>query len=95
MTDILTPRSRKAALLLSKEIPVGTHAGIKSMFGLHFIRTGIIDPELGKFFTDIFNLRHSNDYDDYIYCDQNTFLQNRPKAGTLIAEIQKLLNSQQ
>jgi len=37
------------------------------MFGLHFVKTGIIDEELNQFYIKIFSMRQSGDYEDY--CD--------------------------
>jgi uncharacterized protein (UPF0332 family) len=54
------------ALLIDKEIQTQTHAGVRQMFGLHFVKPGIVDNSIGKFFTDIFDLRQAGDYDDYI-----------------------------
>ena len=34
------------ALLIKNDIKASTHAGARQMFGLHYIKTGIIDKEL-------------------------------------------------
>jgi uncharacterized protein (UPF0332 family) len=52
------------ALLIDIEIQAQTHGGVRQMVGLHFIKTGIIENELGKFYTDIFDMRQTGDYDD-------------------------------
>ncbi len=36
------------------------------MFGLHFIKTGLINAELGKFYSDISDKRQIGDYDDFV-----------------------------
>ena len=41
-----------SALLINDEIKAQTHAGVRQMFGLHFVKTGKIEIELGKFYTD-------------------------------------------
>jgi len=56
-----------SALLASIEVYTKTHAGTKQMFGLHFVKTGIIDEYFNKFYTDLFSMRQSGDYEDY--CD--------------------------
>jgi uncharacterized protein (UPF0332 family) len=55
-----------SALLLTKNITTGTHGGVRRMFGLHFVKTGTIPKDLGKFYSDIFDMRHSGDYDDFV-----------------------------
>jgi uncharacterized protein len=36
------------ALLVDKDIHAQTYSGVRQMFGLHFVKTGIIDKETGK-----------------------------------------------
>jgi uncharacterized protein (UPF0332 family) len=54
------------ALLTHNEIDTRTHAGARQMFGLHFIKPGLFDQELGQFYTAIFNSRQTGDYDDLV-----------------------------
>jgi len=44
------------ALLIDKKITTSTHAGVRQMFGLHFVKTGTIEKDLGKFYSDILTL---------------------------------------
>jgi len=54
------------ALLIDKDIHAQTHSGVRQMFGLHFVKSGLIDKESGNFYSDIFDMRQTGDYDDYI-----------------------------
>ena len=54
-----------SALLLKKGLNAHTHSGVIGLFGLHFIKTGIIDSELGKFYSQLFELRQTGEYDDW------------------------------
>ena len=65
------------------------------MFGLHFIKTGKIDPELGRFLARLFDLRQIGDYDDFIDFDKEKVMELLPPAGQLISAIGKLLNLSQ
>ncbi|MFY0650449.1 MAG: HEPN domain-containing protein [Cyclobacteriaceae bacterium] len=69
-----------SAILLQNEINTQTHSGVRQMFGLHFIKTGIIDKELGKFFSDIFDKRQTGDYDDFIEYTQEDALSLKASA---------------
>lgn len=80
-----------SALLIKNKIQAQTHAGVKSMLSLHFIRTGRIDVQTGKDFFRLFDLRHNNDYDDFSFCDKETILDMRPKAEAIIRAINTLL----
>ncbi|MBF4475915.1 HEPN domain-containing protein [Methanobacterium formicicum] len=54
--DIAVSRSYYAmfyaaeAVLLTKNLKFSSHSGVVSQFGIHFIKTGIFKPELGRDF---------------------------------------------
>ena len=80
-------------LLVSKEIVTQTHSGVRMMFGLHFVKTGIINKELGKFYTDIFDKRQTGDYDDFVDFSKEEVLNMILPAKQLIDSIEKILDS--
>ena len=80
-----------SALMVDREIESHTHSGTKQIFGFHFIKTGIISPESGKFFSTIFNLRQTGDYDDFVEFDQNYVTALLMPAADLISQIEKTL----
>ncbi len=59
------------ALLIHYEIKTQTHAGVRQMFGLHFIKTNLIDRQHGRFFSEIFDKRQTGDYDDFIIYEED------------------------
>lgn len=79
------------ALLLKYEISAQTHSGVRSMLGLHFVLKGIVSKEDGKTFNDLFEKRHSGDYDDFVICDQEMVDNLLPKAKHFIDAISQLL----
>ena len=81
-----------SALLLDKGIESKTHSGTKQMFGLHFIKTGIISEESGNFYAVIFNLRQTGDYDDFVNFSEEDVIKLIEPANQLISQIEKLLN---
>lgn len=80
------------ALLMANDISASTHNGVRAMFALKFIKSGKMDISHGKFFNEIFEIRHSNDYDDFIFCDKETFDNFRPRTESLISEIKSNLD---
>jgi uncharacterized protein (UPF0332 family) len=80
------------ALLLSKKIQAQTHAGIRQLFGLHFVKTGRIDKELGKFYSIIFDKRLTGDYDDFVDHKEEDVLFLKSKAEKFIQETDKLID---
>ena len=79
------------ALLLKHHIAATTHAGVKSMLGLHFITKGIISVEHGKTFNTLFEKRHSSDYEAFAYCDKALVDDLTPMAEAFIQRIKELL----
>lgn len=54
-----------SAALLTKNVKPYTHKGVQQMFGLHFVKTKIVPPEMGRIFSESFFMRQYIDYDDY------------------------------
>jgi len=80
------------ALLISRKISTQTHAGVRQMFGLHFVKNGLIDKELGKFYSDIFDKRQTGDYDDFISFSKDEVESMIEPAKMLIASIGKIIH---
>jgi uncharacterized protein (UPF0332 family) len=80
-----------SALLLQHKIKAQTHAGVRQMFGLHFVKKGLIEKDLARFYTDIFDKRQTSDYDDFIEFSREEVVSLIPSAEQLIEEIEKLL----
>ncbi|MCD4833135.1 MAG: HEPN domain-containing protein [Bacteroidales bacterium] len=79
------------ALLVKNKIEAQTHGGVRQMFGLHFIKTGLIDKELGKYYSDIFDKRQTGDYDDFVDYIKEDVIELITPAKQLLAEIEKLV----
>lgn len=52
-----------AALMQSGGDLPRTHGGVRNQFGLHYVRTGIIDSELAGTLQDTYELRRKSDYE--------------------------------
>ena len=79
------------ALLLKHHITATTHAGVKSMLGLHFVSKGVVSIEHGKTFNTLFEKRHSSDYEAFAYCDNALIDDLTPLAAAFIQRIKELL----
>lgn len=82
------------ALLLKYDIQTQTHNGVKTMLGLHFVSKGIIPINIGKTFSTLFEKRHSSDYDDFAFCDQEMVNDLFPRAELYIHTIETLISSE-
>lgn len=79
------------ALFISKEIKAQTHIGVRQMFGLHFIKNGLIDKNLGRYYANIFDKRLTSDYDDFIDYSKDEVLALMKPANELISKINQLI----
>jgi uncharacterized protein (UPF0332 family) len=80
------------ALLLSKGINARTHSGVKTMFGLHFVNSGIFSKEENDLYTNLFRLRQEGDYEDFTTFDESDALYYLEPAGIFIARIEFIIN---
>ncbi len=78
--------------MISQKIVTQTHAGVRQMFGLHFVKNGLIEKELGKFYSDIFDKRQTGDYDDYVTFSREDVESMMEPAKMLIASIGKIIH---
>lgn len=77
-----------SALLLNSGMSVQTHNGINQMFGLHFIKTGILDKSFSSIYGRLFSLR---DYGDIFDLEEHDVLPFVEPTERLISAIQELL----
>jgi uncharacterized protein (UPF0332 family) len=61
------------------------------MFGLHFVSTGIVAKEIGKFYTELFELRQDSDYESYFEFEVQEVIVLLPPAKNLITEVGRIL----
>lgn len=79
------------ALLIKHHISTGTHAGLKTMLGLHFVSKGLISKESGRAFSNLYDSRQRGDYDEFVYSTREEVDELYPKAQRFIEEVDALL----
>lgn len=79
------------ALLLKNGISAHTHEGTLAMFGLHFVKTKIVDISLGSFLSRMEQLRKKADYNcNYDVSEEEVSSMVEP-ARTFVSTIENLL----
>ena len=78
-----------SALLFKYDIKSETHNGVKTQFNLHFIKTGKLNVEFGKLYSNLFDWRQESDYADFIDFDEETILPLIEK----VAEMNELITA--
>lgn len=79
------------ALLLKNNLNPSTHDGVKTQFGFHFIKTGIISKEYGKLYSKLFDYRQKGDYGDMYDFTEEIVAPLIEKVSAFINEIKKHL----
>ena len=65
------------------------------MLGLHFVSNGKLPLKIGKIFGTLFDKRHSGDYDDFSYCDEELVNELYPQAEIFIDTIHSLIKEKE
>jgi len=62
------------------------------MFGLHFVQTGLVTKEDGRFFSDLYDRRQTGDYEDFVLYEEETVIKLFYQAKDFIERMVDLLN---
>ena len=79
------------ALLINDGYTTHTHSGVKTLLGLHYINRKKIEKSTGKMYGQLFNLRQTSDYEDWINLDEDDIMPFFKPAEQFINEIEKLI----
>ena len=82
-----------SALLIKSGVPTKTHAGVKTQFLLHFIKSGKINLDYGKVYADLFDWRQKGDYGDFFDFKEEDLLSVLEPTRLLIIEVERLIHS--
>ena len=80
-----------SALLIKHEHIAKTHSGVITLLGLHFVSKGLISDEQGIFYSQLFALRQTGDYSDWIEIKAETVKEMVVPSEEFIATIEKLI----
>ncbi len=80
------------ALLAAYDINAKTHSGVRQMLGLHFVHTRLIDEAAGEFYSTLFYMRQSADYEDFLEYDEDDAIKLLQPSRDFVALIDTLLS---
>ena len=80
-----------SALLLKNGYSANTHSGIIGLLGLHFVKTGIVSSDLGRFFSQLFELRQTGDCDEWKVIAEGDILPLVSTAKTFLDVLEDLI----
>ena len=82
------------ALLRTKNLSSPKHTGIRALFNQHFVKTGIVEVEIGKFYSKMFELRQESDYDDLVYFEEEKVKDWLEKAENYLMKLEKCIDKE-
>ena len=81
------------ALLLDSDLKPTTHNGTESNFSEHFFKTGKIEKEYGKMYSQLFTWGQKGDYDDFFDFQKGKVIPYLEPVNKLITLIETIINS--
>ena len=82
------------ALLVKSGVETSSHSGCRQKFGQLFVKTGKVDKELAKLYTDLFEKRQKGDYNDFFDFDEETVVNLFKPTKLFIQKIGELLDEE-
>ncbi len=82
-----------SALLISRNMECGSHAGVKRMFSLQFGRTGLIDQMHIRTYSSLLQGRQISDYEDFEYQDAESYRIYRIQTESLLNAVDEIMNN--
>ncbi len=80
-----------SAMLYKYDINAKSHSGIKHQFGLHFVKSGLIEKSAAEIYLDLFDYRQAGDYADFVDFDEEKTLPLIPRTNNLLIKIEELI----
>lgn len=89
--DVVIPTTitMDGATYIVHGVTTKSHDGVKQMFGLHFIKTGVLPRHLSSIYSTLFKRRLSGDYDDMFDNTLESVTEIYPKAQEFIITVKE------
>jgi len=80
-----------SALLIQNDLSSSKHTGVRSLFNLHFVKTGKVPKDIARIYNDLFERRQESDYLDFISFQESQVLLWLSQAEIFIDYVLKLI----
>ncbi len=80
-----------STLLIQNDLSSSKHTGVRSLFNLHFVKTGKVPKDLARIYNDLFERRQESDYLDFISFQESQVLLWISQAEIFIDYVLKLI----
>ena len=75
------------ALLIRKGHYSSKHSGVRALFNMNHVRTGVVPKKMAQIYNDLFERRQEGDYDDFVIFDVGDVLVWITEAETFVTYI--------
>lgn len=82
------------ALLLTKDLSSARHTGIRALFNEHFVKTGKVSVEAGRFFSRMYDFRQKGDYADFVQFEEAKIKEWLVLAERFIDELDQVIEKE-
>ena len=79
------------ALFVSKGLSAHTHSGSSTVFGQHFVKTGLVDFSYGRFFATMVQLRQKADYNSVAIITEEDARDIVEQSRAFVAKVEELI----
>lgn len=76
-----------SALLVRNSLSSSKHAGIRSLFNRHYVKTGKVPKNLAQTYNDLFERRQESDYMDFMTFKESHVRRWLPQAEEFVEHI--------
>ena len=83
-----------SALLLTKGLSSAKHSGVRSLFHQNFVKSGLIETELGQFYDMLFDNRQKGDYADLVRFDPNEICDWYEEAQEFVETVENIVKKE-
>ena len=83
-----------SGLLLTRGLSSAKHSGIRSIFHQNFVKTGLVNPELGQLYDKLFDNRQKGDYADLVRFDLNEVRSWHEDARKFVETIESIVKKE-
>lgn len=83
------------SLLLTKDLSSSKHSGVRAYLNEHFVKTGKVSVEAGRFFSKMFEFRQKSDYGDFVEFEEEKVREWLEAAEQFIKEIEGVIGREE
>jgi len=80
------------AVLVVNEVYPQSHSGMRSLFALHFIKSGRMDMKYGKLLAQLYDWRQKGDYDNMFDYDSESVMTLFEPVMEMLIQIEREIN---